>query len=53
MCKVKNVIIEIIEGGENKRTYVIRELVPNSAPQTLAVCDTADEVAQFLDALAI
>lgn len=55
MCKTKNIIIEIIEGAENKRTYVVRELPiqPNTPPATLGVCESADELASFLDALEI
>lgn len=53
MCKVRNVILEIIENDEGKRTYVVREIVPNSAPTTLAVCDDTAELAKFLDNLKI
>lgn len=53
MCSTKNVILEIIEGAEGKRTYIVREFVPNSAPTTLAVCDSTEELAQFLDNLEI
>lgn len=53
MCKTKNIIVEIIEGAENKRTFVLREIVPNQPPVTLGVCESGDEVAQFLDAIEI
>lgn len=55
MCKTKNLIVEIIEGGESKRTYVVRELpgAPNTPPVTLGAFDSTDELAQFLDALEI
>lgn len=55
MCKTKNILIEIIEGGERKRTYVVRELpqVPQQPPVTLGVCESADELASFLDGLEI
>lgn len=49
MCSVKNVILEIIEGAEGKRIYIVRELVANNAPNTLAVCDSTEELCQFLD----
>lgn len=55
MCKTKNILIEIIEGAENKRTYVVRELPsqPNQAPLTLGVCESSEELASFLDGLEI
>lgn len=55
MCKTKNIIIEIIEGAEKKRTYVVRELpqVPQQPPVTLAVCESADELASFLASIEI
>lgn len=53
MCKVKNVILEIIEGDEGKRTYIVREIQANQPPVTLAVCDNTTELAQFLDQLKI
>lgn len=55
MCKTKNILIEIIEGADNKRTYVVRELpqAPNQAPVTLVVCDTAADLANFLSSLEI
>ena len=54
MCKTKNVVIEIIESPENKRTYVVREFsAPNQPPITLLVADNGEEIAQFLDAIEI
>ena len=55
MCKTKNIIIEIIEGAEKKRTYVVRELpnAPQQPPVTLGVCESADELASFLAAIEI
>lgn len=55
MCKTKNILIEIIEGAENKRTYVVRELpqAPNQPALTLGVCESADELASFLGSLEI
>ena len=55
MCKTKNILIEIIESPEAKRTFVVRELPsqPNQAPSTLGVCDSASELAQFLDNLEV
>lgn len=48
--KQKNLILECIEGAECKRYYIIRELpnIPNAPARTMAVCETADEVAEFL-----
>lgn len=47
----KNFIVEIIEGGEGKRTYIVRTLpsVPNEPARPVAVCDNVDELAQFFD----
>lgn len=55
MCRTKNILIEIIEGAENKRTYVVRELpqAPNQPAVTLGVCESADELASFLGSLEI
>lgn len=48
--KVKNVFVEIIEGGENKRYYIVRSISgPNQPADTLGVFESADELAQFFD----
>lgn len=54
MCKTRNIVLEIIESPENKRTYVLREFsAPNQPPTTLYVADNAEEVAQFLDTIEV
>lgn len=47
--KQVNFVIEALESLDGKRTYVIRELVGNQPPQTLAVCSTGEEIAQFFN----
>lgn len=48
--ETKNFIIEVIEGGEGKRTFIVRELgAPNQPAIVKAVCDSGDELAQFFD----
>lgn len=53
--KQKNFIIECLEGAEDKRTFVIREIpeVPNAPAKPVAVCESGDEIAQFFDNLKI
>lgn len=53
--KQKNFVIEVIEGGEASRTYIVRELpvVPNQPAPCVAVCSSGDELAQFFDNLKI
>lgn len=55
MCSTKNFIVEVIEAGEGKRNYILRELPnqPNAPAKTLGCFDSADEMAQFLDNLKI
>lgn len=45
----KNFVVECLEGPEGKRTFIIRELVPNGAPVTRAVCESGDDIATFFD----
>lgn len=49
--KQKNFVVEVLEGGESSRTYVIRELpnVPNAPARPVCVCSSGDEIAQFFD----
>lgn len=49
--KQKNLIIEVLEGAEEKRTYIIREIPtqPNQPAAPLAVCESGDEIAAFFD----
>ena len=51
----KNLIIEVIEGAENKRYFILRELptAQGTAPVTLLVSDDPEEVAQFLNSFKI
>lgn len=50
----KNFIIEVIEGAEAKRYFIIRELQPgNTPPSTCLVSDDPEEVAQFFDTVKI
>lgn len=44
-----NFIVEVIENGEGIRYFIVREIVPNSAPKTVLVTDEPNEVANFLD----
>lgn len=49
--KTKNFVIEVIEGAEGTRTFIIRELVaPNLPPVTKCVTSDVAELAQFFDA---
>lgn len=43
-----NFIVEVIENGEGVRYFIVREIVPNSAPKTVLVTDEPNEVANFL-----
>lgn len=49
--KQKNFVVEVIIQGEDKKTFIVRELppVPNAPALPVAVCDSADELAQFFD----
>lgn len=50
MCKTKNFIIEVIEGAESKRIFVVREIaqLPNVPPVTRLCTDDPQEIASFL-----
>lgn len=46
--ETKNFIVEVIEGGEDTRTFIVRELgAPNQPAQVRFVASNADELAQF------
>lgn len=48
--ETKNFVIEVIEGAERKRTFIVRELgLPNQPAIVKAVCDSPEELAQFFD----
>ena len=53
--KQKNFAVQVLEGAEAKRTYVILELsdVPNQPAKPVAVCESGEEIAQFFDNLKI
>ena len=48
--KEKRFIVEMYIAGENKVTYIVRELpaVPNQPAQFVGSFDSADELSQFL-----
>lgn len=47
--ETKNFVVEVIECGECKRTFIVRELpsVPNQPARVCAVCENEDDLAQF------
>lgn len=50
----KNFVVEVIEGAEAKRYFIIRELMPGNQPPTIClVSDDPEEVAQFFDSVKI
>lgn len=47
--KTKNFIVEVIENSDEKRYFIVRELMPgNMPPKTVLVADDSQEVANFL-----
>ena len=46
--KTKNLIVEIICDPKGKRYYIVREIVPNSAPVTVHVTDSSSDLSDFL-----
>ena len=45
-----NFIVELYDGAENRRVYVIKRLIAaGQPPVTIAICDSADELAQAFD----
>ena len=51
--KSTNVIVEVIEGAEASKTFIVRSLPesPQQKPQVLGVFTSGEEVAQFFDNL--
>lgn len=47
--KTKNFIVEVIENADEKRYFIVRELMSgNLPPKTVLVADDSNDVAQFL-----